>query len=120
MINLLFLLATAQAADVFEFCTVKRQVWSEREQEFHTELINHYASTTPMQFIVYEKSFEIERDRHPIIETTTKNNMTCWREHQNSELCYDTVNKQILWEWNTRAGATIRDVMYICRKNGEQ
>jgi len=119
MINLLFLLATAQAADVFEFCTVKRQVWSEREQEFHTELINHFLVGETMQFIVYENSFEIDRDKRPIIKTTKKNKMTCWREHENSELCYDPVNNWVLWEWNTRAGATLRDVMYVCRKNGE-
>ncbi len=104
---------------MFEFCTIKRQVWSEREQEFHTELVNHYLSDETLQFIVYKKSFEIDRDKHPIVAVTKKNNMTCWREHENSELCYDKKNKQILWEWNTRAGATIRDVMYICRLNGE-
>lgn len=119
MISLLFLLATAQAADVYELCSIKRQKWSERQQRFEQESVTTFYSREKIQFILYKNSFEMSRDRHPIIETTEKNGMTCWREHANSELCYDKDRNQMVWEWNTRAGATWRDVMDICGINGE-
>ncbi len=119
MINLLFLLTTAHAADVYELCVIKRQRWSDRYQHFKTEEVATFYSYERPRLIVYENSFEIDRDYHPIIETTNKKGMTCWREHANSELCYNTEHNLILWEWNTRAGATLRDLFVICKTNGE-
>jgi len=119
MINLLLLLATAQAADIYDVCTIRRQRWSDRYQNFKTEQVETFYTYERPRFIVYENSFEIDRDPRPIIETTNKKGMTCWREHSNSEVCYDKDRSLLLWEWNTRAGATLRDVMTICGKNGE-
>lgn len=119
MILLFLTTALAHEVNVFEFCMIERQRWSERYQRFDTELVNTFYSLQSVQMIVFEHSFEIDRDVHPIIETTTKNGMTCWREHKNSELCYNKKDGEILWEWNTRAGETLRDVMGICRINGE-
>jgi len=119
MINLLFLLATAQAADVFEFCVAKKQKWSERYQRFETEQVQTYYSYPTIQFIVYQHSFEVDRDSHPIMETTTKNGMTCWREHENSEICYDRNKGEMYWEWTKRSGDTFRNVLSVCKINGE-
>ena len=117
---ILLLLATlAQAADVFEFCTVKKQKWSERYQEFETKSVRTYYSYNTIQFIVYDNSFENNRDIHPIIKTIKKQGKTCWVEHENSELCYDKYRGEILWEKNLRSGETWREVMGICRINGE-
>ena len=118
MINLLFLLATAQAADVYDLCVIEKQTWSDRYQKFETKGVQTYYSYQRPQFILYENSFELNRDRRSIVETTEKNGMTCWREHANSEICYDKDNSRMLWEWNTRAGATLRDVLKICVING--
>ena len=118
MINLLFLLATAQAADVYEFCVVEKQTWDDRYQKFETIGVETYYTYERPRFILYENSFELNRDRRSIVETTEKNGMTCWREHANSEICYDKDNSRMLWEWNTRAGATLRDVLKICVING--
>ena len=119
MISLLFLLATAQAADVYEFCMVKRQIWNEREQRFSTELSETYYSYETIQFIVYENSFEVNRDAHKILKTSVKNGMTCWQEHENSEICYDKKDEKMYWERHKRNGDTIRHVMSVCRINGE-
>lgn len=119
MINLLFLLATAQAADVYEFCSIEKQRWSERYQRFDSESVETFYSRQTVQFIVYKNSFELDREHRKIAETTEKNGMTCWRERDNSEICYDKGNKKMFWEWSTRAGVTYRDVMSICVINGE-
>lgn len=116
---LLFLTTIANAVDVFEFCRIERQRWNERYQTFETELVDTFYSRQTVQFIVYDHSFEINRDIHPIVAVTKKDHLTCWREHENSELCYDKKRGEIVWEWHTRAGATLRDVMGICRMNGE-
>ena len=44
MINLLFLLTTAHAADVYELCVIKRQRWSDRYQHFKTEEVATFYS----------------------------------------------------------------------------
>ncbi len=120
MINLLFLLATAHAADVYDLCVIKRQRWSDRYQHFKTEQVETFYTYERPRLIIYEDSFEIDRDSHPIIEKTSKGKgKTCWREHKNSELCYNEEYNLILWEWNTRAGATLRDLFVICKINGE-
>ena len=119
MINLLFLLATAQAANVYEFCAIEKQRWSERYQRFDSESVETFYSRQTVQFIVYKNSFELNREHRKIAETIEKNGMTCWRERDNSEICYDKGNKRMLWEWSTRAGVTYRDVMKICVINGE-
>ena len=116
---LLFLTTITFAADVFEFCSIERQRWNEKTQQFETELVSTYYSYDTIQFIVYDHSFEINRDVRPIIETKETDNKICWREHENSELCWHKKMGLVFWEWNTRAGATLRDVMGICRVNGE-
>ena len=118
MINLLFLLATAQAAEVYEFCSIRTQKWNNKAQEFQEESVETFYSRQTVQFIVYKNSFEMNREHRKIVETTEKNGNTCWREHENSEICYDKGNNQMLWEWNTRAGATYRDILKICVTNG--
>jgi hypothetical protein len=119
MINLLFLLATAQAAEVYDICVIEKQTWSDRYQKFEIKGVETFYTYQRPQLIVYKNSFELNRDRRSIIETTEKNGMTCWQEHVNSEICYDKGNNRMLWEWNTRAGATLRDVLKICGINGE-
>ena len=118
MINLLFLLATAQAADVYDVCVVEKQTWSDQYQKFETIAAETFYTYQGPRLIVYENSFELDRVHRPIIETTKKDGMTCWREHANSEICYDKGNNRMFWEWNTRAGATLRDVLKICSRNG--
>ena len=115
---LLLLITLAQAADVYEFCSIKRQTWNERYQRFYTNSTDTFYSYEKPRIIMYEDFFELDRDPRPIIETTTKDGMTCWREHKNSELCYNKEYGIFLWEWNTRAGKTHRNVMQICGING--
>ena len=119
MIVLLLTTTLAYAADVYEFCRIEKQKWSERYQKFEMQHFSTFYTFQKPQMIVYEKSFELDRDEHPIVETYQKNGMPCWREHKNSELCYDQAGGQMFWEWNTRAGETFRDVMDVCRVNGE-
>tara|TARA_R100000030_G_scaffold43178_1_gene32565 strand:- start:2205 stop:2570 length:366 start_codon:yes stop_codon:yes gene_type:complete len=119
MVSLLLFLATAQASDVYEICMVKNQTWSERYQVFETTNTTTYYSYKPIQFIVHKKSFELNRDAYPIVKNFVEGDQQCFRNHGNSKVCLDKDNKLFYWEKNTRAGATHRDVMYICSKNGE-
>lgn len=119
MIILFLATAIANTPQVYEFCRIENQKWSERYQKFEMQHFSTFYTFQKPQMIVYEKSFELARDEHPIVETYQKNGMNCWREHANSELCYDKRRKQVLWEWNTRAGDTFRKVMDVCRVNGE-
>jgi hypothetical protein len=107
------------ASDVYEICMIKNQKWVERFQTFETSNTSTFFSTETVQFIVHEKSFEINRDTRPIVDRFEENGMQCIREHKNSKLCYDQKTKKYFWEWNTRAGETFRDVMSICSVNGE-
>ena len=119
MINLLFLLATAQASDVYDVCRIERQRWSEREQKFKAERVQTFISFEMMQIIVHNRTIEVDRDHRKIESKFTQSGNQCWREHDNSFLCYDESEKMLFWEWNKRNGDTLMDVMTICRINGE-
>ena len=116
---LLLLTALASASDVYEICVATTQRWSERYQEFQTEQVETYFSFQRLQLIIHEDSFEVERDSRPIIETTKQAHITCWREHKNSELCYNSEDRIFLWEWTKRNGDTYRNVLAACKVNGE-
>ena len=118
MFKLLFLLATAQASDVYEICVHKRQTWSEERQGWRTTLTTTFYTVKQMQFIVHENSFEIDRARKNIQKKETIDNLKCFREHENSFVCYDPERKQFLWEFHYRNGKVTRDVLRICSKNG--
>lgn len=118
MTNLLFLLATAYASDVYEICVLKNQLWSERDQQFQTTSTTTYFSYEPIQFIVHDSSVEVDRDKRNITEKFEQNEMQCWREHKNSFFCYDKQNKQFLWESYKRNGDVTRDILKPCSKNG--
>ena len=119
MVNLLFLLATAQAADVYEICVIKKQEWIERDQVFVDKLTRTYYSSNPVQMIFYDGIFELERDKRKIKEIFTIDDMKCYREHENSFICLDEVKNKLYWEYNLRNGTTKRDVLSICFKNGQ-
>ena len=119
MINLILLLATAQASDVYEICVLKNQLWSERDQEFHTTNTTTYFSYEPLQFIVHDFSVELNRDKRSVVEKFEQDGMQCWREHKNSFFCYDDVNKIFLWEFYKRNGDVTRDILKPCVKNGK-
>jgi hypothetical protein len=119
MVSLLFLLATAQASDVYEICVLKNQLWSERQQRFQTTNTTTYFSYEPIQFIIHDNSIEVNRDRREISEKFTQDGMKCWREHKNSFLCYDETNNRFLWEIYKRNGDVNRDILKPCMKNGK-
>jgi hypothetical protein len=119
MVSLLFLLATAQASDVYEICVLKNQLWSERQQKFQTTNTTTYFSYEPIQFIIHDNSIEVNRDRREISEKFTQDGMKCWREHKNSFLCYDETNNRFLWEIYKRNGDVNRDILKPCMKNGK-
>ena len=119
MVSLLFLLATAQASDVYEICVLKNQLWSERQQRSQTTNTTTYFSYEPIQFIIHDNSIEVKRDRREISEKFTQDGMKCWREHKNSFLCYDETNNRFLWEIYKRNGDVNRDILMTCMKNGK-
>ena len=119
MINLILLLATAQASDVYEICVLKNQLWSERDQEFQTTKTTTYFSYEPLQFIVHDSSIELNRDKRSVVEKFEQDGMKCWREHENSFFCYDDTNKRFLWEFYKRNGDVTRDILKPCVKNGK-
>lgn len=119
MLNLLFLLASAYASDVYEICVAKRQTFNEKEQEFQTDLVKSYYSEDTLQVVIHKTYLEIDREKREIESTYKKDGDTCWREHKNSEFCYDSVDKILYWEFFMRNGTVIRDVMHVCVLNGE-
>jgi hypothetical protein len=119
MVNLLFLLSTAFASDVYEVCAVKNQKWVERYQHFETTNTSTFFSIEPVQFIVHNSSFEVDRDPYPIVERFEEDDNACFRNHSNSKICYNESEKKFYWERNTRAGETFRDILFVCSKNGE-
>lgn len=119
MVNLLFLLTTAWASDVYEVCMIKNQTWSERYQRFETTNSQTFYSFEPIQFIVHQSSIEINRDSRPIQSITTTDDKYCIVEHEKSKICLNEEKKIFEWEWVMRSGVTKRDLMYVCSKNGE-
>jgi len=119
MVNLLFLLSTAWASDVYEVCVHKKQIWNERNQEFVNDYVSTFYSREPIQLIIHDNLFEINRDKRQIVEKFTKEGMDCYREHDNSFICLDQVNNRFLWEFYKRSGEVTRDVLKICSKNGD-
>ncbi len=119
MINLLFLVATALASDVYEVCVLENQIWSDEWQSWKTELVTTFYSYKPIQFIVHENSIEINRKKKYIKSHETIDGMPCHREHENSFVCFDEQNNQFLWEFYYRNGKVTRDILKVCSKNGE-
>lgn len=120
MFNFLFLLQTAFASDVYEGCVVERQEWNDRYQEWVTTSVESHYSDEPVQFIINEKTFQVERrERRPIIEKYTKDGDQCWKEHEHSFFCYDKQHKHLYWEFHYKNGKVTRDVVTICAINGE-
>ena len=120
MVSLLIFMANAFAADVYEVCIHRKQTWIEREQRFENDYVSTFFSREPIQLIVYENMFEINRDKRKTQKKFKKDNMDCYREHENSFICYDKLHQRFLWEFNKRNGTTTRDVLEICYINGEQ
>jgi len=116
MVNLLFLLATAQASDVYEICMIKNQTFSEKEQVFHTDNTQTFFSFQPIQLIIHEKSIEINRDKRDIIYIDE--NSGCLNMNEKSNICFNDEFSRFEWEWVMRSGITKRDLMYVCSKNG--
>ena len=116
---LLFLTTLAFASDVYEFCALENQIWSENQQTWKTELVTTFYTFEKIQFIVHKNMFEINRKKHKIQSHETIDGLPCFREHENSFICLDESNNQFLWEFHYRNGRVTRDVMKICLKNGE-
>ena len=66
MVNLLFLIANSFASDVYEICRHEKQHWNDREQKFETKYVSTFYSRQPMQLIIHERMFEINRDKRSI------------------------------------------------------
>ena len=119
MISILFLLGLAQASDVYEICINNKQRWSDRDQEWETIRTDTFYSLERPQIIIHKNSFELNRDTRPIISSYEKDGMSCWREHKNSEICYDDSKNKIYWELHKKNGDIVRDHMTVCILNGE-
>ena len=116
---LLLLTTLALASDVYEICMIKSQIWSEENQTFYTKMVTTYNSFETVQLIIHENSFEVNRKEKDIQSRVNIGKMPCIVEHDNSYVCFDKPNNQFLWESYLRNGIVTRDVMKICRKNGE-
>ena len=116
MVNLLFLLATAQASDVYEICMIKNQTFSEREQIFHTDNTQTFFSHQPVQLIIHEQSIEVDRDKREILSINETSG--CLSMNEKSNICFNDEFNRFEWEWVMRSGVTKRDLMYVCSKNG--
>jgi hypothetical protein len=118
---MILLLATtlAWASDVYEVCVMENQIWSEEWQGWKTDLVTTFYTFEKIQFIVHKNMFEVNRKKHKIESHEIIEGLPCFREHENSFVCLDEPNSQLLWEFNYRSGKVTRDVMKICLKNGE-
>ena len=119
MVNLLLLMANVYASDVYEICMIKNQIWSDRNQEFETINTKTYYSYKPVQFIIHERSLELNRDKREIVYVFERDDKKCWREHKNSYFCYNETTSEFEWEFYKRNGDVTRDIMSVCLKNGE-
>lgn len=119
MVNLLLFSAIAQASDVYEICRHEKQIWSDRQQQFETDYVSTFYSRVPLQLIIHENLFEINRDRREIKNKFETNDQKCWREHANSTLCYNESLKKFEWDFYSYNGKVTRDVMSVCFINGE-
>ena len=110
MINLLFLLATAQASDVYEIDCRETRLWSEQKQEFLYYKRKCVMPDETIYFMVHKNSLEFhQKDISPTL-TYKKDGMTCWKEHENSEFCLNLESKRILWEQHYRNGSITLDI----------
>ena len=116
---LLFLTALAFASDVYEICIIKQQIWSDEWQTFYNKRVTTFFTFQTVQFIVHDDSFEVNRQKKNIVSRETIDNLPCFREHENSFVCFDEKTNQFLWEFHYRNGKVVRDVYTVCRKNGE-
>ena len=119
MISILFLLGLAQASDVYEICVNNKQQWSDRYQKWETTKTDTFYSLERPQIIIHKTSFELNRDSRPIIDSYEKDGMSCWREHENSEICYNSSTNKLSWELYKKNGDVVRDYMTVCILNGE-
>lgn len=113
------MISSVFASDVYEICVHKKEVWSEIQQQFITENVSSFYSGDTLQLIIHQNSFEIQRVKKNIESTYKKEDQQCWREHKNSELCYDKEDGKFYWEFFYRNGKVTRDVLTPCLKNGE-
>lgn len=120
MINILFLLGLAQASDVYEGCVVTRQTWSDIQQDWNTTRVDSYYSQDPVQFIIHKNTFEVNRYTRNIESKYNESGNQCWKEHKNSFFCFIKEDNLIIWEFHHRNGDVTRDVMKICKINGEE
>lgn len=116
---ILFLTSLALASDVYEICLHKSQLWSDRKQQFVTTGTYNYYGIENLQFIVHEDSFEMNRDSRKIVKRFEHNNMNCFREHDNSIICYDSETKSFIWDFYKKNGHVTRDIMKVCAINGK-
>ena len=116
---LLLLTTLALASDVYEICVMKHQIWSDESQTFYTKSVRSFYAHETIQLIIHDNSFEINRKEKNIKSRVKVGKMPCFVEHENSFVCFDKPNNQFLWEFYYRSGKVTRDVMQICRKNGE-
>ena len=70
-------------------------------------------------FKVQKNSLEINQKDIVPISTYTRDGMTCWKEHQKSELCLDLSRNRMVWEYHYRNGKITKDYFEIARINGE-
>lgn len=119
MINLLFLLATAQASDVYEIDCRETRVWSERYQKFVFLQRECGMMDETIYFMVHKNSLEINQKDIVPISSHVKDGMQCWKEHEKSELCLDLAKNRMVWEYHYRNGKVTIDYFEIARINGE-
>lgn len=119
MVNLLFLIANSFASDVYEICRHEKQHWNDREQKFETKYVSTFYSRQPMQLIIHERMFEINRDKRSITNKFNTDLMNCWREHANSTLCFYESTNQFEWDFFNYNGIVTRDLLSVCFINGE-
>jgi len=118
MINFLFLMATATASDIYEVCRLERQKWSDNKQTFITEVVQTYHFGETVQFIFHDNWFEVDKKAKQFVSTSFSVNDICWKEHENSEICFDKEQNTIFWEFHKRNGDVLRDKMKVCMING--
>lgn len=115
----LFLTSLAIASDVYEICSHTKQVWIEAKQDYETEFVGSFYTTPTIQLIFHENSFEINRRVKNVESRYTRGEMVCWREHENSEICYNFSEKTFYWEYFYKNGKVTRDIMGACVLNGK-
>ncbi len=116
---LLLLTTLAFASDVYEMCIVENQIWSDQNQTFYSKSVATFFSFQTIQFIIHKNTFEVNRKVRNIASRETIGGLPCFREHENSFICFDADRDQFLWEFHHRNGKVTRDIYTVCVKNGE-